>query len=245
MCRLVPVVVEPRRHGLDSTCRSSCCSCSGVLFAALSLVASALLAPRKRPTAAKQAPYECGIVPDREPPQRFPVRFYLVAMIFIIFDIEIIFLYPFAVIYRQLGRFGLVEVIVFAAVGLRLASSTSSPTAPSTGARPSSLRPARCRRTPHHRIDHRAVSGPTPGRRRAEAAWRSGVAAMGLEDLQHNFLTGQLEDLVKWSRAQQRVAGDLRPGLLRHRDDGRRRRPTTTSPASAWRCSGPRRARPT
>ncbi|MHB8593331.1 MAG: NADH-quinone oxidoreductase subunit A [Acidimicrobiales bacterium] len=86
------------------------------LFAALSFVASSLLAPRKRPTAAKLAPYECGIIPDREPPQRFPVRFYLVAMIFIIFDIEIVFLYPWAVIFRQLRTFGLVEVVVFAAV---------------------------------------------------------------------------------------------------------------------------------
>ncbi|HXX90236.1 MAG TPA: NADH-quinone oxidoreductase subunit A [Acidimicrobiales bacterium] len=88
----------------------------GVLFAGLSLVASSLLAPRKRPTAAKLAPYECGIVPDREPPQRFPVRFYLVAMIFIIFDIEIVFLYPWAVIFRELRTFGLVEVLVFAVV---------------------------------------------------------------------------------------------------------------------------------
>jgi NADH-quinone oxidoreductase subunit A len=88
----------------------------GVLFASLSLLASALLAPRKRPTAAKVAPYECGIIPDRDPPQRFPVRFYLVAMIFIIFDIEIVFLYPWAVIFRQLRTFGLVEVVVFAAV---------------------------------------------------------------------------------------------------------------------------------
>jgi NADH-quinone oxidoreductase subunit A len=88
----------------------------GVLFAGLSLLASALLAPRKRPTAAKVAPYECGIIPDRDPPQRFPVRFYLVAMIFIIFDIEIVFLYPWAVIFRQLRTFGLVEVVVFAAV---------------------------------------------------------------------------------------------------------------------------------
>ena len=72
----------------------------GVLFAGLSFLASGLLAPRKRPTAAKLAPYECGIVPDREPPQRFPVRFYLVAMIFIIFDIEIVFLYPWAVVFR-------------------------------------------------------------------------------------------------------------------------------------------------
>jgi NADH-quinone oxidoreductase subunit A len=86
------------------------------VFAAASFVASALLAPRKRPTAAKVAPYECGIVPDVEPPQRFPVRFYLVAMIFIIFDIEIVFLYPWAVTYRQLGTFGFVEVVVFAAI---------------------------------------------------------------------------------------------------------------------------------
>jgi NADH-quinone oxidoreductase subunit A len=86
----------------------------GILFAALSFVASGLLAPRKKPTAAKLAPYECGIVPDRDPPQRFPVRFYLVAMIFIIFDIEIVFLYPWAVVYRQLRTFGLIEVFVFA-----------------------------------------------------------------------------------------------------------------------------------
>ncbi|HLN18355.1 MAG TPA: NADH-quinone oxidoreductase subunit A [Acidimicrobiales bacterium] len=88
----------------------------GLVFASGSFLASGLLGPRKQPTAAKIAPYECGIVPSREPPQRFPVRFYLVAMIFIIFDIEIVFLYPFAVIFRQLGTFGLVEVIVFAVV---------------------------------------------------------------------------------------------------------------------------------
>jgi NADH-quinone oxidoreductase subunit A len=85
------------------------------LFAGLSFFASGLLGPRKRPTAAKVAPYECGIVPDREPAERFPVRFYLVAMIFIIFDIEIVFLYPWAVIYRQLGAFGLWEILSFAA----------------------------------------------------------------------------------------------------------------------------------
>ena len=88
----------------------------GFLFASLSFVASALLAPKKRPTAAKLAPYECGIVPGIDPPTRFPVRFYLVAMIFIIFDIEVVFPYPWAVIFRQLRSFGLIEVIVFAAV---------------------------------------------------------------------------------------------------------------------------------
>ena len=86
-----------------------------VLFAVISRVASGLLAPR-RPTPAKSAPYECGIVPSREPPERFPVRFYLVAMIFIVFDIEVVFLYPYAVIHRELGAFGFVEMVVFAVV---------------------------------------------------------------------------------------------------------------------------------
>jgi len=83
------------------------------LFAGISILASSLLGP-KRPTIAKRAPYECGIVPDKDPPERFPVRFYLVAMIFIIFDIEIIFIFPWAVIFRQLGAFGLWEMVVFA-----------------------------------------------------------------------------------------------------------------------------------
>ena len=85
----------------------------GALFAGVSLVMSRLVSP-KRPSAAKAAPYECGIVPREQPPERFPVRFYLVAMIFIVFDIEIIFLYPYAVVYRQLGLFGLIEMVVFA-----------------------------------------------------------------------------------------------------------------------------------
>ncbi len=83
-----------------------------VVFAALSRVASQLLAPSAT-TIAKRAPYECGIVPGREAPERFPVRFYLIAMIFIVFDIEIIFLYPWAVIYRNLGVLGLAEVLLF------------------------------------------------------------------------------------------------------------------------------------
>lgn len=85
----------------------------GVLFAAVSLVMSRLVSP-KRPSAAKSAPYECGIVPRQEPPERFPVRFYLVAMIFVVVDIEIIFLYPYVTIHRELGVFGLVEMVVFA-----------------------------------------------------------------------------------------------------------------------------------
>ena len=82
------------------------------LFAAVSLVASKLLAPRNS-TAAKRAPYECGIVPSQDPPERFPVGFYLVAMSFVVFDIEIIFLYPWAVIYRNIGAYGLIAVVLF------------------------------------------------------------------------------------------------------------------------------------
>lgn len=83
-----------------------------VVFVLGSLVTTKFVAP-SRPTVAKQDPYECGIVPGREAPQRFPVRFFLVAMIFIIFDIEIIFLYPWAVHHRELGAYGLIEMLMF------------------------------------------------------------------------------------------------------------------------------------
>jgi NADH-quinone oxidoreductase subunit A len=85
-----------------------------ILFCVVSALVSRLVAP-KAPTAAKSAPYECGIVPRRDPPERFPVRFYLVAMIFIIFDIEIIFLYPYAVLAERLGAFGIGEIVLFSA----------------------------------------------------------------------------------------------------------------------------------
>ena len=85
------------------------------LFGALSFFASGLLAPR-RPSAAKEAPYECGIVPSREPPERFPVTFYVVAMLFIMFDIEIIFLYPYALSRADLGGYGFAEMIAFSVV---------------------------------------------------------------------------------------------------------------------------------
>ncbi len=84
------------------------------VFVAGSLVTSRLLAPNRK-TQAKLAPYECGIVPTREPPERFPVKFYLVAMSFIVFDIEIVFLHPWATIYRRLGAFGLFAVLLFSA----------------------------------------------------------------------------------------------------------------------------------
>jgi len=85
----------------------------GVVFAFLSLIASRLLAP-KRPTPAKSSPYECGVSgADTHNPIRFPVKFFLVAMIFIVFDIEVIFLYPWAMVFRELGLFGLVAIGIF------------------------------------------------------------------------------------------------------------------------------------
>jgi len=86
-----------------------------ILFALISLIASRLLAPN-RPSSAKEAPYECGIVPSREPPERFPVSFYVIAMLFIMFDIEIIFAYPYAVDREFLGSFAFFEMLAFSAV---------------------------------------------------------------------------------------------------------------------------------
>lgn len=86
-----------------------------IAFGGLSFVTSRLLAPN-RPSAAKDAPYECGIVPSREPPERFPVSFYIVAMLFIMFDIEIIFLYPYAIEAGTLGAFGFWSIVVFSAI---------------------------------------------------------------------------------------------------------------------------------
>jgi len=87
-----------------------------LLFAIGSFVASRMLGPGGRLNPAKLGPYESGIAPSREPSPRFPVRFYLVAMIFIIFDIEVVFLYPFAVMFRQLAAFGFIEMASFALV---------------------------------------------------------------------------------------------------------------------------------
>ena len=86
-----------------------------IAFGALSFAASRLLAPN-RSSSAKEAPYECGIVPSREPPERFPVRFYVVAMLFIMFDIEIVFLYPYVVDQDFLGYYGFWAILFFSVI---------------------------------------------------------------------------------------------------------------------------------
>jgi NADH-quinone oxidoreductase subunit A len=87
----------------------------GILFAVGSFVTNKMVV-KGRPTAAKVAPYECGIVPAKEPPERFGVGFYLVAMLFIIFDIEIVFLFPYVVARGELGAYAFFEVIAFSVV---------------------------------------------------------------------------------------------------------------------------------
>ncbi len=83
-------------------------------FALLSVTVAPFVGPR-RYNRAKLEAYECGIEPSPKPEggTRFPVKFYLTAMLFIVFDIEIIFLYPWAVSFDALGTFGFVEMLLF------------------------------------------------------------------------------------------------------------------------------------
>jgi NADH-quinone oxidoreductase subunit A len=86
-------------------------------FALVSVIGSLILGMRK-PTPQKQAPYECGMQPVGTARERFSVKFYLVAMLFLLFDIEAVFLFPWAVVYRDLKLFGFFEMLLFIAVVL-------------------------------------------------------------------------------------------------------------------------------
>jgi NADH-quinone oxidoreductase subunit A len=72
-----------------------------MLFAVSALLVSVLVGKRGKRTHAKDLPYECGMIPEGERLPRFSVKFYIVAMLFILFDIEIVFMYPWAVVYRD------------------------------------------------------------------------------------------------------------------------------------------------
>jgi len=92
----------------------------GILFLGFAAVANAALllglsyaASTFRPTAAKASPYESGMIPLGSTRERFSVQFYIIAILFIVFDIETIFFFPWAVVYRELGLFGLAEMTVF------------------------------------------------------------------------------------------------------------------------------------
>ena len=156
----------------------------------------------QRPTSAKEAPYECGIVRDDEPARRFPVRFYLIAMIFVVVDIEIIFIFPWAVVSANLGRFGLVEIIVFAASVfvplVYLVANGALDWGPQAG-----CVPVEAGVRPKPRPQLCGASG-----RRVTKRLR-GRDGRGLEDLNHNFLTGSLEELREMGAPFERLAGDL------------------------------------
>ena len=84
------------------------------VFVAVSMTLSVLIGPGRK-NRAKYDAYECGIQPTPQPVGggRFPVKYYVIAMLFIVFDIEIVFLYPWAVTYHQLGLFGVIAIISF------------------------------------------------------------------------------------------------------------------------------------
>jgi len=86
------------------------------ILQAVGIVVLSRLASESRPTAAKLSPYESGITPLGSTRERFSVKFYLVAILFIVFDLETIFLIPWAVAFRDLGLFGLVEMLLFMVV---------------------------------------------------------------------------------------------------------------------------------
>ena len=84
----------------------------GIMFGVVPVIAGFLLGPRK-PDAAKLSPYECGFEAFEDSRMKFDVRYYLVAILFIIFDLEIAFLFPWAIILNEIGMFGFIAMIVF------------------------------------------------------------------------------------------------------------------------------------
>ena len=82
------------------------------LFPVVTLLIARLVRPSTGGTG-KLAPYECGVDPDSDARQRYAIRYYVVAILFVIFDVETIFLFPWAIIYKRLALFGLVEMLIF------------------------------------------------------------------------------------------------------------------------------------
>jgi NADH-quinone oxidoreductase subunit A len=87
---------------------------SGIVTSAFILLAS-VLGPKK-PSVVKSSPFECGETPLSLPIGHLSIKFYLVAILFILFDVELVFLYPWAVVYRGLGVSGLVQMVIFLGV---------------------------------------------------------------------------------------------------------------------------------
>lgn len=87
-----------------------------VCLVAVAIVLLSTLVGKRRPTKAKMSPYECGMTPQGDTRGRFTVKFYLVGMLFILFDVEAVFLYPWAVVLKQLKMFGFWEMLLYIAI---------------------------------------------------------------------------------------------------------------------------------
>ena len=182
------------------------------------MVAASLLVARQRPNSEKLSPYECGFEPFEDARIRFDVRYYLVAILFIIFDLEVAFLFPWAVSLGDIGVFGFWSMIVFLGgaddrLHLRMEEGGArmgvieTPTAPDS----------------------------------CPAAEQDLLLKAATEEVQdRGFIVATLDNLVNWARTRLAVADDLRPGLLRRRDDAHRRQPLRPRPL---RRRVPRRAR--
>jgi NADH-quinone oxidoreductase subunit A len=83
-----------------------------IVFACFAITASYLLGQRK-PSAAKQSPYECGVATIGSAYRRIPIKYYIIAMLFLLFDIEVVFLYPWAVVFKELKTFAFISMAVF------------------------------------------------------------------------------------------------------------------------------------
>ena len=88
-----------------------CFVLAGGITGAMVFLASTL--GKKRPSPVKSEPFECGKTPLSRPGGKLAIKFYLIAILFILFDVELVFLYPWAVVYRELGMLGLVEMGIF------------------------------------------------------------------------------------------------------------------------------------
>jgi NADH-quinone oxidoreductase subunit A len=100
----------------DSVLNGYIPSCLFIAIAMAFPIVTLLVAKLVRPNTGgegKLAPYECGVDPDSDARQRYAIRYYVVAILFVIFDVETVFLFPWAIIYKQLALFGLLEMLVF------------------------------------------------------------------------------------------------------------------------------------
>jgi NADH-quinone oxidoreductase subunit A len=108
----VPLIDQEDLSMLDSYLPILTLIIIAVGFSIGSIVMSRLIG-QKKPSEVKLAPYECGMPPVGSARERFSVKFYIIAMLFIVFDIEVVFMYPWAVMFKRLGMFGFVEMGVF------------------------------------------------------------------------------------------------------------------------------------